>query len=294
MALIFTVPVTVPVPGVFKAVGLGNPDRRRYRCRINYFESLLVSHDLIKMQPRKIALVTGANKGIGLETVRQLANKGIHVLLGARDLVKAVAAAQPLIAGGLPVEPIELDVTNQTHINSAVAFIAAKFGKLDILINNAGIMVESVDWTLNTSTTVAPDILRKTYDTNFFGVVALTQALLPLILNSPAGRIVNLSSILGSLTFHAKPGSPIYDSKPFAYDSSKTALNAFTVHLAHALKDTTVKVNSAHPGWVKTDMGGEGATMDLVEGASTSVELALLPADGPTAGYFHLGKPLPW
>ncbi len=246
------------------------------------------------MQPHKIALVTGANKGIGLETVRQLARKGIHVLLGARDLDKAVAAAQPLIDSGLLVEPIELDVTNQTQINSAVAIIAAKFGKLDILINNAGIMVESVDWTLNTSTTVAPDILRKTYDTNFFGVVALTQALLPLILNSPAGRIVNLSSILGSLTFHAKPGSPIYDSKPFAYDSSKTALNAFTVHLAHALKDTTVKVNSAHPGWVKTEMGGDGATMDLVEGASTSVELALLPADGPTAGYFHLGKPLPW
>ena len=248
----------------------------------------------MKMQPHKTALVTGANKGIGLETVRQLAGKGIHVLLGARDLDKAAAAAQSLIASGLPVEPIELDVTNSTHINSAVAFIAAKFGKLDILINNAGIMVESVDWTLNTSTTVAPDILRKTYDTNFFGVVALTQALLPLILKSPAGRIVNLSSILGSLTFHAKPGSPIYDSKPFAYDSSKTALNAFTVHLAHALKDTSVKVNSAHPGWVKTDMGGEGATMDLVEGASTSVELALLPTDGPTAGYFHLGKPLPW
>ena len=246
------------------------------------------------MRPHKIALVTGANKGIGLETVRQLATKGIHVLLGARDLDKAVAAAEPLIASGLLVEPIELDVTNQTHISSAVAIIAAKFGKLDILINNAGIMVESVDWSLNTSATVTPDILRKTYDTNFFGVVALTQALLPLILNSPAGRIVNLSSILGSLTFHAKPGSPIYDSKPFAYDSSKTALNAFTVHLAHALKDTPVKVNSAHPGWVKTDMGGEGATMDLVEGASTSVELALLPGDGPTAGYFHLGKPLPW
>ena len=161
------------------------------------------------MRPHKIALVTGANKGIGLETVRQLARKGIHVLLGARDLDKAVAAAQPLIASGLLVEPIELDVTNQTHINSAVAIIAAKFGKLDILINNAGIMVESVDWSLNTSATVTPDILRKTYDTNFFGVVALTQALLPLILNSPDGRIVNLSSILGSLTFHAKPGSPI-------------------------------------------------------------------------------------
>lgn len=246
------------------------------------------------MSTGKIALVTGANKGIGLETVRQLASKGVHVLLGARDIAKATAAAQPLIASGLKVEPIELDVTNSAHIASAATMIQAKFGRLDILVNNAGIMVEAVDWAKNTTIDVTPEILRQTYDTNFFGTVAVTQALLPLVIKAPAGRIVNVSSIMGSLLFHAKPDSPIYDSKPFAYDSSKTALNAFTIHLAHALKGTAVKVNSAHPGWVKTEMGGAGAMLDIPEGAFTSVELALLEADGPTGGYFHLGKPLPW
>ena len=246
------------------------------------------------MANEKIALVTGASKGIGLETVRQLAAKGVHVLLGARTLAKATEAAAPLQASGLPVEPIELDVTNAAHIAAAAEAISSKFGRLDILINNAGIMVESVDWSLNTTATVAPNILRETYDTNFFGVVALTQALLPLLLKAPAGRIVNLSSIMGSLTLHATEGSPIYNSKPFAYDSSKSALNAFTVHLAHALKDTPVKVNSAHPGWVKTEMGGEGAMMEIADGATTSVDLALLPADGPSGAYIHLGKSLPW
>ena len=134
------------------------------------------------MSTEKIALVTGANKGIGLETVRQLASKGVHVLLGARDIAKASAAAQPLIASGLKVEPIELDVTNSAHIASAAAMIQAKFGRLDILVNNAGIMVEAVDWAQNTTIDVTAAILRQTYDTNFFGTVAVTQALLPLVI----------------------------------------------------------------------------------------------------------------
>jgi NAD(P)-dependent dehydrogenase (short-subunit alcohol dehydrogenase family) len=138
------------------------------------------------------------------------------------------------------------------------------------------------------------DLLRKVFETNFFAVVALTEKLLPLIRKSPAGRIVNLSSILGSLTLHADPKSPIYNAKSFAYDASKTALNAFTVHLAYDLRDTKIKVNSAHPGWVKTDMGGPEAPMELSEGAKTSVTLATLPEDGPTGGYFHLGQTLPW
>jgi NAD(P)-dependent dehydrogenase (short-subunit alcohol dehydrogenase family) len=137
-------------------------------------------------------------------------------------------------------------------------------------------------------------VLRKIFDTNFFAQVALTQTLLPLIEKSEAGRIVNLSSILGSLGLQADPKSPIYHAKAFAYDASKTALNAFTVHLAYDLRDTKIKVNSAHPGWVKTDMGGPQAAMELSEGGKTSVELATLPADGPTGGYFHLGQALPW
>ena len=125
-------------------------------------------------------------------------------------------------------------------------------------------------------------------------VVGLTQALLPLLKKSVGGRIVNLSSILGSNTLHATPGSVIYDAKTFAYDASKAALNSFTIHLAHELKDTKIKVNSAHPGWVKTQMGGEGAQLDVETGAKTSVELATLQDSGPNGSYVHLGKPLPW
>src|ERR1019366_4027374 len=137
-------------------------------------------------------------------------------------------------------------------------------------------------------------VLYETFETNFFAVVELTQTLLPLLRKSPAGRIVNLSSILASQTLHATKGSTIYDAKTFAYDASKSALNSFTIHLAHELQGTKIKVNSAHPGWVKTDMGGEGATMEIVDGAKTSVRLATLPDDGPTGGYFHLGEALLW
>jgi NAD(P)-dependent dehydrogenase (short-subunit alcohol dehydrogenase family) len=177
-------------------------------------------------------------------------------------------------------------------------FLDATFGKLDILVNNAGVLLDEADLEgstgFNTTSTVTLEILRKTFDTNFFAVVALTQTLLPLIRKSSAGRIVNLSSILASLTLHADPKSPIYNMKGFAYDASKTALNAFTVHLAQELHNTPIKVNSAHPGWVKTEMGGSAAPMEVSEGGKTSVQLATLPDDGPTGGFFHLGEPLPW
>jgi NAD(P)-dependent dehydrogenase (short-subunit alcohol dehydrogenase family) len=145
------------------------------------------------------------------------------------------------------------------------------------------------------STSTLPlEILRETFDTNFFGTVALTQKLLPLIRQSSAGRIVNVSSIMGSLTLHSDPTSPIYSHKVFAYDTSKAALNSFTIHLAHELRDTSIKVSSAHPGWVKTEMGGDGADLEISEGGKTSTWLATLPEDGPTGGYFHLGQRLPW
>lgn len=146
----------------------------------------------------------------------------------------------------------------------------------------------------NSTLTTSEETLRKIFETNFFAGVALTNVLLPVLHKSAAGRIVNLSSILGSLTLHATPGSPPYNAKMFAYDASETALNAYPIHLAHALKDTKIKVNSAHPGWVKTDMGGAQATLELSEGGKTSAALATLPDDGPTGGFFHLGKPLPW
>ncbi|NYF79657.1 SDR family oxidoreductase [Granulicella arctica] len=240
----------------------------------------------------KVALITGANKGLGLETARQLGKLGITVLLGARDKTKGEAAAAELKREGIDARAITLDVDSPSDIAEVADKIAAEFGQLDILVNNAAVMVDAR--TGNETSTTSGEVLRTTFRTNFFAVVQLTQALLPLLQQSEAGRIVNLSSILGSNTLHATPGSPIYDAKTFAYDSSKAALNSFTIHLAHELKDTKIKVNSAHPGWVKTDMGGEGAVMEITDGVKTGVELATLGEDGPTGGYFHLGKALPW
>jgi NAD(P)-dependent dehydrogenase (short-subunit alcohol dehydrogenase family) len=248
---------------------------------------------------KKVAFITGANKGIGLETARGLGGLGVTVVLGCRDAAKGREAAARLRAEGPgEFEDVRFDVTRPEDHTAIFDHLEKRYGKLDILVNNAGIMLDSPDFVRpggnNTTPTVTPDVLRKTFETNFFALVALTQVLLPLVRKAPAGRIVNLSSILGSLALHADPKSPIYGSKSFAYDASKTALNAFTVHLAHALRDTKIKVNSAHPGWVKTDMGGASAPLEVSEGGKTSVELATLADDGPTGGFFHVGKPLPW
>jgi NAD(P)-dependent dehydrogenase (short-subunit alcohol dehydrogenase family) len=241
----------------------------------------------------KIAFVTGANRGLGFETARELAEKGVSVIMGSRDKEKGTAAAAKLTEKGYAVEAVEFNVDTHSDHKKIYDYIEKKYGKLDILVNNAGVWLDNRNTKNHTSTT-SQDILRKTFDTNFFNLVALTQKLLPLIRNSNAGRIVNLSSILGSLSNHSDPKSPIYEFKVFAYNASKTALNAFTVHLAHELKDTSIKVNSAHPGWVKTDMGGENAPMEVSDGGKTSVQLALLPANGPSGGFFHMGKELPW
>jgi NAD(P)-dependent dehydrogenase (short-subunit alcohol dehydrogenase family) len=239
---------------------------------------------------KKIALITGGNKGIGLETARQLGKLGIMVLIGVRDEAKGEAAVTELKKDGVEARAVKLDVDNPADYEAVAKLIEKDYGVLDILVNNAGIMLDGRNETTKTS----KDVLQKTFNTNFFAVVGLTQALLPLLKKSLGGRIVNLSSILGSNTLHATPGSFIYDAKTFAYDASKSALNSFTIHLAHELKDTKIKVNSAHPGWVKTDMGGEGAQLDIVTGAKTSVELATLQDSGPNGEFLHLGKQLPW
>jgi len=248
-------------------------------------------------QRKKIAFITGGNRGIGFETARELGAEGIHVVIGARDEKLGQAAVQKLRDKKFDADYIVFDVTKPADHKAAAHYFAEKFGHLDILVNNAGIMVQSQNDSSdrsNHTSSIPMDDLRKTFETNFFSVVALTQTLLPLVRKSKAGRIVNLSSILGSLGLHSDPKSPIYDSKLFAYNSSKTALNAFTVHLAHELKDTSIKINSAHPGWVKTDMGGAAAPVELADGAKTSMQLALLPDNGPTGGFFHLGERLPW
>ena len=246
----------------------------------------------------KVAFITGANKGIGLETARGLGKLGIAIVMASRDEAKGRAAAETLKSEGIKnVEAVRFDVIRPEDHREIARRLETRLGKLDILVNNAGVMLDKADFEapmVNTTSTVTPAILRQTFETNFFAVVALTQTLLPLIRKAPAGRIVNLSSILGSLTLHSDPSTGIYDKKAFAYDASKTAINAFTVHLAHELRGTKIKVNSAHPGWVKTDMGGAAAPMELSEGGKTSVQLATLPDDGPTGGYFHLGQPLPW
>jgi NAD(P)-dependent dehydrogenase (short-subunit alcohol dehydrogenase family) len=243
-------------------------------------------------QNKKVALITGANKGIGFETARQLGKLGITVVLGSRNAANGDAAAAKLRAEGIDARPLKLDVTQAKDREAAVKFFEEHFGKLDILVNNAGVAEEG--WGKNTTSATSAATLQKTFETNLFAPVALTQALLPLLRKSAAGRIVNLSSILGSNTLHSDPKSPIYNSKAFAYNASKSALNTFTIHLAHELRDTNIKVNSAHPGWVKTDMGTDAAPMEIVDGAKTSVELATLPPDGPTGAFIHLGKALPW
>jgi NAD(P)-dependent dehydrogenase (short-subunit alcohol dehydrogenase family) len=238
----------------------------------------------------KVALVTGANKGIGLETVRQLARLGFTVLLGARDAARGKAAEAQLRGEGLDAQAIVLDIENAGHRVAAAKQIAGPFGRLDVLVNNAGMIADR-----NLKPSEVPlEVIRRTFETNFFSVIALTQELLPLLRKSDAGRIVNVSSNLASLTLHSDPNSDIYNAKMLAYGSSKTALNAFTVYLAHELQGTSIKVNAAHPGWVKTSMGGDEAPMDIVDGAKTSVQLATLPADGPTGGFFHMGRLIPW
>jgi NAD(P)-dependent dehydrogenase (short-subunit alcohol dehydrogenase family) len=249
-------------------------------------------------QNGKVAFITGANRGLGLETARELGKQGIVVVLGSRDPKKGEAAAAKLRDEGINAESIGFDITNSQDHQKAYNYFAKKYGHLDILVNNAGVWKESDTSSSGSvpkpASAVSPEILRETFDTNFFATVALTQKLLPHIRKASAGRIVNVSSILGSLTLHADPASPIYAFKVFAYDASKAALNAFTVHLAHELRDTKIKVNSAHPGWVKTDMGGPNATMEVSEGGKTSAQLATLPEDGPNGGFYHLGQPIPW
>ncbi|MDF3983278.1 SDR family oxidoreductase [Luteibacter sp. PPL201] len=240
---------------------------------------------------QKIALVTGATRGIGTETVRQLAQAGVLTLLAGRDAGRAKAAADKLVAEGLPVEPIALDVTNPESIAKAVAEVTSRFGKLDILVNNAGIMVDDMSKAPSEQTLA---VWRETFDTNVFAVVEVTQAFLPLLKKAEAARIVNVSSQLGSLALHQDPSSPIYNFKVPAYDASKTAINAWTIHLAHELRDTPIKVNAIHPGYVQTDMNGGQGDIDVPTGAKSSVGMALIGADGPTGSFTYLGKTLPW
>ena len=238
----------------------------------------------------RIALVTGATRGIGLETVRQLAQAGVHTLLAGRDRERAVEASLGLQSQGLPVEAIALDVTDAGSIREAVREVERRHGRLDILVNNAGIAID--DWNSAPSEQGA-EVWRKTFDTNVFGLVEVTRAFLPLLRAAPAGRIVNVSSVLGSVALQSDSQSIYYAIKLPAYSVSKSAVNAWTVQLAYELRATPVKVNAIHPGNVRTDMN-PNAELEVGEGARSSVQMALLDADGPTGTFTHLGETLPW
>lgn len=239
---------------------------------------------------QKIALVTGANKGLGFEISRQLGKLGVTVLLGTRDKKRGLVAVDKLKGEGIDARSLIIDVTHEPSVARAAEFIEQEYQRLDILVNNAGIM-ENPN---HTASTTPHDILRDVFDTNFFGAVTVAQAMLPLLRKSDAGRIVNVSSSLGSLTLQADPAGPFAETKIFDYDASKAALNSFTIHLAHELRDTAIKVNSACPGWVKTDLGGPNAPGTVEGGADTPVWLATLSGDGPTGGFYNSRKPVPW
>jgi NAD(P)-dependent dehydrogenase (short-subunit alcohol dehydrogenase family) len=240
-----------------------------------------------------IALIAGANKGIGLEAARQLAQKGIHVLIGARDAAKGQAAAQMLQAEGYKADFIHLEVSNEASVKQAAQIVGDRYGKLDILINNAGINPEYPQG-IFTFEQMSLELLMEIYQTNVFGPFMTIREFLPLLRKSEAGRIVNTSSSAGSLTDQSNSESPYYAVNTSGYNSSKTSLNALTVQLAKQLTGTNIKINSACPGWVQTDMGSAAAPRTVQEGARIVIQLATLPNDGPNGGFFNEDGAIGW
>ncbi|WP_375402754.1 SDR family oxidoreductase [uncultured Sphingomonas sp.] len=238
----------------------------------------------------RIALVTGANKGIGLEIARQLAQAGVFVIIGARDPGRASAAVAELSSAGLGARSIPVDLDDHASVAAAAETIRVDHGRLDILVNNAGI----VDAKDGPPTASAPEAARRIMDTNFIGTLAVTQAMLPLLRRAPAARIVNLSSSLGSLTLNGDPASPYYSARLIGYNASKAALNMLTVQLAEELRDTPIVVNSVSPGYVKTDLTGHNGFLTVEEGAKLPVEYALLGDDAVSGRFVEASGETPW
>ena len=250
------------------------------------------------MSTRQIALVTGANRGLGFEISRQLAKQGVTVLMGARNLESGETAAQTLRDKGLDVHAVKLDVTSVEDMDRLSRHIESEFGRLDVLVNNAAVLID-----MNVAPTqLKEDILRQSFEVNFFGPYLLTQKMAPLLRKSDRGRVVNMDTGVASLTQLADPNSPLREDICPAYQTSKAALNALTLVFAKELAADGIKVNSACPGWVMTDMGhedlpdyGDAARPKTVEeGVDTPVWLATLPDDGPTGGFFTDREPRDW
>lgn len=245
----------------------------------------------------RVAFITGANKGIGLATARQLGQSGARVIVGARDADKGERAASALRNERIDAESVVVDVTDEATVAAAAAWVREQHGRLDILVNNAGILPEA---TAADQVTGPIDLrmFKDTFATNVFGVVAVTNALLSLLRESAGGRIVNVSSTMGSLADQADPQSPFYAQVVPAYQTSKAALNSITISLSKSLADTNIKVNSVCPGWVQTDLGGDAnraaAPMTPDQGASIVTQLALVGQDGPTGQFFDLNGAVRW
>ena len=238
------------------------------------------------MAETRIAIVTGANRGIGLEIVRQLARQGLIAVLGARDLEKGNAAAATLASEGLEPPVVALDVTDADSVRAAVAHVMDLFGRVDVLVNNAAVLKEGFS-PEDASVLDAPaDVVIETFEGNTLGPLRLIQAVVPHMRTLGYGRIVNVSSGAGQLS-EMGGGFP-------AYRMSKAALNALTRITAAELGPGDIKINAMCPGWVKTEMGGPNATRPVEEGAETAVWLATLPEEGPTGGFFRDMKPIPW
>ena len=231
----------------------------------------------------RIALVTGGNRGIGHEICRQLAAQGLAVVLTARDASKGKAASKALQEAGLEVEFQRLDVTSCRSLRACVAAVAERRGRIDVLVNNAGVMIDPRGSHFLDSKV---DTYRGTLEANLFGPLQLAQAVIPLMKAHRYGRIVNLSSGLGQLS-EMGAGTP-------AYRISKTALNALTRIVAAEFRESNILVNSMCPGWVRTGMGGDSAPRTAEQAADTAVWLATLPDDGPSGGFFRDRKPIAW
>jgi NAD(P)-dependent dehydrogenase (short-subunit alcohol dehydrogenase family) len=238
----------------------------------------------------KIALITGANKGIGFEVARQLGAEGVTVLVGARNPHLGEVAEARLKADGTDAHFIELDVTQPEIIAQAAERIRAQFGRLDILVNNAGVHAKGD----GPPGVVDPDAVRRALEVNFFGALAVTQAMLPLVRNAASGRIVMVSSGLGSITWNADPNWSFAAVKRLGYNGSKAILNMMTVQLAWELRDTPIKVNTVNPGYTATDLNGNTGTQTVQEGAAETVRQSLVPDDAPTGGFYETGGVVPW
>ena len=251
------------------------------------------------MHNKLVALVTGANQGIGLQIAKDLVARGFTVLVGSRNLERGEAAAKQI---GPDARAIQLDVTDQVSIAAAEKRICEELGRLDVLVNNAAIshtskrpdMPIAEFAKLTRPSNVSLDEMRAVWDTNVFGVLAVTQAMLPLLREAPAARIVNVSSGVGSLTRNSDPASPWRSIFGPVYPASKTALNAITLAMAIELESTGIKVNAACPGFTRTNLNNYTGTRTVEEGAREPVRLALLGPDGPTGTFSNDAGPLPW